>query len=254
MNDAEYTTLAEVEQSHWWFLAFRELLSRCLKDVRFALPPNPSILDAGCGTGANLKFLQALLEPEYLGGFDISPLAVTWSQKKCPAADVYCGDIRYPELHRDQFDLILSCDVIYVPGIAESMDGLRTLVAHLATKGLLMMNVPAYQWLYSDHDRAVHTRERYVLSQIRGLFKDLGLSCELASYRLCGLFPLLLLRRIPSICGLHSKHTASSELKLGNPILNRLLYRILQFENVAISKNVRFPFGSSIFVVGRKIS
>ena len=249
----EYETLSEVEQSHWWFQAFRDLLRQCLDQPRFRLPLSASVLDAGCGTGANLSFLKSMLNPGYLGGFDIAPRAAQWTKQKCPSADVYVSDICDPMLHRAQYDLILSCDVIYIPGIAASIEGLKRLVEHLAPGGIFVLNVPAYQWLYSDHDRAVHTRERFHRQQIVALLAELGLAREIVTYRLCGLFPLLVARRLPSILRLTKKSSDASELALPNKLINSLLLQVMRVENLAIASNLRFPFGSSIFAVGRKI-
>ncbi len=253
MEALEYETLSAVEQSHWWFQAFRDLLRQCFNQPRFRLPIGASVLDAGCGTGANLSFLRSMLEPEYLGGFDITPQAVQWAAQKCPSADVYLSDICNPMLHRGQYDLILSCDVIYIPGIAASIDGLKRMTQHLAPGGLFVLNVPAYQWLYSDHDRAVHTRERFHRQQIVALLVELGLDCELVTYRLCGLFPLLVARRLPSILRIAKKSSTTSELDLPHPLLNSLYLQVMRLENSTIAKNLRFPFGSSIFAVGRKV-
>ena len=215
------------------------------------LQSNPVVLDVGCGTGANLRFLDTLLQPSYLAGFDLSELALTHARKKCPAADVYQSDIREPELHRDAFDLIVSTDVLYVTGIEETFQGLRTLTSALKPGGLCIWNLPAYNWLTSEHDRVVHTHERYTLSRLRKLLGELDMECVRISYRMFAMFPLIVAMRLPSLI-LRSRASSKSDLRQPANSLNRLLFSILQIENRLIARGILFPWGSSIFVVGRK--
>ena len=55
MNPGEHAAMAEVEEHHWWYRGLRSVIKTCRETPRFALPPAPRILDAGCGTGGNLK-------------------------------------------------------------------------------------------------------------------------------------------------------------------------------------------------------
>jgi hypothetical protein len=131
---------------------------------------------------------------------------------------------------------------------------LRTLVSHLSSGGRLLLHVPAYDWLYSRHDVAVGTRQRFTAGQIRALLDELGLTRELLTYRMCLLFPLVVLSRLPSLLfGVRrSDGTAESDLNLPPPWLNVCLATMVRWENGLIAKGLRLPFGSSIIAVGRK--
>ncbi len=173
MEPEQYQIMAEAEEIHWWYLGLRDAIAACLNQRDLALPNSPAILDAGCGTGANLKFLAETYRPGYLAGFDLSELALDHARRKCPEADIYQSDLCQPILHRSGYHLIVSCDVLYVPGLEQARLGLKSLVDALAPGGLLLLNLPAYQWLSSAHDRAVHTRERYVATKSAGCFRSL---------------------------------------------------------------------------------
>lgn len=243
--------MSEAEERHWWYLGLRDAIRCCLRSTSLSLPPNPSVLDAGCGTGGNLRFLSELLQPAYLAGFDLSEQALQHARCKCPQADIYFSDIRNPELHHAEFDLIVCCDVLYVPGIVSSLVGLQQLVASLKPGGLLILGLPSYDWLKSAHDRAVHTRERFSISQAQNLLSELQLQQVRMSYRLCNLLPLIILKRLPSLLW-RSLKTDDSELRQPSSWLNRLLFLNLQLENRLIARGFRLPFGSSIFGIGRK--
>jgi SAM-dependent methyltransferase len=253
MNYLEYERMASVEDALWWYCGLRDIITKTLQQSRFAIPGSASVLDAGCGTGANLQLLQTLLEPAYLGGFDLSPHAVELAGEKVADADTYISDILNPKLHVDALDLVISCDVICIPGTAAAMDGLVTLVEHLRNGGLFILNLPAYNWLYSEHDIAVHTTQRFTKSEVGALLAELGLSVELITYRVFLLFPAIVLSRLPTILGSKPKlEDAKSDVELPGKWTNALLNSILTTEATAIVNGVRFPWGTSVFAVARK--
>lgn len=247
----QYEIMAKAEDTHWWYLGLRDAISASLSREELRLPESPAVLDAGCGTGANLRFLAEMYHPAYLGGFDISESALFHARRKCPEADIYQGDVCEPLLHRSHFDLIVSCDVLYVPGLEKARNGLRLLTDALAPQGLLLLNLPAYQWLSSAHDRAVHTKERYALGQIHRLLEELDLEVLRLSYRVCLLFPLVVAKRLPSMLS-RSREKSSTDLAPPPGWLNRWLLGTLKFENRLIAKGKRLPWGTSIFAIARK--
>jgi SAM-dependent methyltransferase len=211
MSPAEIELMAAVEGEHWWYRGLRDAIGRTLATPRMRIPAGGRILDAGCGTGATLALLDRLLRPSYAGGFDLSPVAVRLCRAKVLAADVYQSDIRDPEVHVTDLDLVLSCDVASIAGIEESTAGLLRLVGHLRRGGLLVLNLPAYAWLRSRHDVATDTRDRVTAGQVRRLLGRLGLSIELLTYRVFFLFPGIVLARLPSMLRL-KRHPAAVDV------------------------------------------
>ncbi len=84
----EYELMARVEDDLWWYRGLRDTLARTLTHPDIALPEVPKVLDAGCGTGANLRLLSEVLRPSYLGGFDRSEEALRFARRKAEGADV----------------------------------------------------------------------------------------------------------------------------------------------------------------------
>jgi len=244
-----------VEREHWWYRGLRDALARSLERSPLWPPDEPKVLDAGCGTGENLRFLGELLSPAYLAGFDRAPEALDLARPKAPNGDLYESDICDPTIHVEDLDLIISMDVICIPGAERALPGLRRLVAHLRPGGLFALNLPAYRWLLSRHDLAVHTTQRFTASEVGALLESLGLSPLLLSYRVCALFPAAVLVRLPTIL---RRQAASSTLRsdlhrMPGPWLNSTLTKILEAENRAISRGVRLPWGSSVFAIGSRI-
>lgn len=254
MHPGEHEVMARVEAQHWWYRGLRDALARSLQQKPLGLKPHPRVLDAGCGTGENLRFLGELLQPAYLGGFDSSEEALRLARRKTTSADLYLGDICDPVVRTGDIDLLISLDVIYIPGVERAMNGLRRLTSAMADGGLLVLNLPAYNWLYSDHDVAIHTSQRFTVPEVRTLLRTLGLSVERLTYRLFFLFPAVVLARLPSILRARPGDVlARSDLhSVPGERINRTLLQILRAENAMIARGVRLPWGSSVFAIGRK--
>jgi len=256
VNPGEHAVMSRVEDHHWWYLGLRDVIVRTLERPDVRLPDRPRVLDAGCGTGANLKMLAERFRPSYLAGFDLSEEAVALAREKAPEATVHVGDVTRPDLDPDDrgLDLVLSLDVIYIPGMERSMPGFRRLVSALRPGGLLVLNLPAYRWLYSAHDVAIHTKERYTRGEVRGFLEQLGLTPVRLSYRMCLLLPLVVAGRLPSILGRRPlPDRARSDLhRATGPRLHRILFAILRAENRWIARGTRLPWGSSVFAVARR--
>ncbi len=254
MNSREYEIMSALEAEHWWYVGLRQRLISSLRRFGQRLSAAPSILDAGCGTGENLRFLSQQISPQCIGGFDNSPQAVRFARNKNPTADIYCSDICNPELHDNVYDVVISCDVLYIPGLEASFAGLNKIVQRLSSGGLLLLNLPAYNWLRSDHDLAIHTHQRFVASELRQLMRRLDLQTCCLTYRLCPLFPLVVASRLPSIlCPSRDASQVKSALRKPSQFANFCFGKVMKAENRLIDAGVSMPWGSSVFAVGRRL-
>ena len=77
MDSQEYHIMAHVEQKHWWYRGLRDLVTFTLKSL---VKHNPTILDAGCGTGENFIEIHSYLPGATVIGIDNSREAwiVVW--------------------------------------------------------------------------------------------------------------------------------------------------------------------------------
>jgi len=86
MRPREYRVMFEIEEDYWWYQGLRALLLELL--ARYAPDRRTRILDAGCGTGANL---QLLLEHGDAVGVDIAAEAVEFCRAAASRPTARCS-------------------------------------------------------------------------------------------------------------------------------------------------------------------
>ena len=104
-------------------------------------------------------------------------------------------------------------------------------------------------FLRSQHDVAVHTRQRYGRIELYSKLENAGLEPIHMSFANTLLFPLALVKRLAE--RLTSGTHGESEVQPMNPALNRLLTSILSLESHLVPR-LRLPFGLSLYAVARK--
>jgi ubiquinone/menaquinone biosynthesis C-methylase UbiE len=241
MQQDEYARMYALENSFWWYVGLRKLLEQHLMQYAQSASTALRILDAGCGTGANLQMLSRYGLP---CGIDLSPAALEFSRKR-NLQNLCAGSMMSLPYRDNTFDVVLSADVLYHQWIDDDVAALHELRRITKSNGLLLLHVAALEMLRGSHDRVVLTRKRYRLGEVARLLNDTGFRVESSTYRNSILFPALLMKRL-----FESRRAASSDLAMPSPVVNSLLTQVMIAEN-ALLRYVPFPFGSSIFAVAR---
>jgi SAM-dependent methyltransferase len=235
MDRVIYERMAATQEVHWWFAGRRLILDHLLRSLR--LPPESRILEVGCGTGANIPMLRNFgsVEAIELDSFARDHVRAATKIEVRPGS--LPDDLPYADC---KFDLICLFDVL--EHVERDHEALCKLRERLAPKGLLMITVPAYQWLYSSHDVQHHHYRRYTARQLRTLAKAAGLRPDRVGYYNTVLFPLALIRRLAEkLLELHPINDAA----MPRSLLNQFLYRAFSLEARLIGSWF-FPFGLSV--------
>jgi len=244
MNHEEYAVMYQVEEHHWWYLGMehitRHLLDRYLPHTEAAL----KILDGGCGTGAVMKYLCKYGE---VTGFDFAAEALHFSRKRGHTRLAQASVLDIP-FASDRFDLIVSFDVICERGVRDEQ-ALDEFARILKPGGLVMLRLPAYDWLRGRHDVATHILHRYTRGEIGAKLRRSGFTPLRLSYANMFLFPVALAKRLSE--RLLSPHQTGSDLTLDPGPLNGILCAILSAEAPLVGK-VGLPFGLTVVAVARK--
>lgn len=249
MKPLEYHVMHGVEDRFWWYLGLRHILR--LSFQRYCGHDGLRILDAGCGTGANLKLLSSMVSGSLSAGFDYSHIATELAtQRGLP--HVLQADIQKIPFASDCFDACVSFDVLSHRNV-DSTIAIKEIHRVLKPGGHFFLNLPAFGWLRGNHDRAVHMDRRFNPRELRALLGENGFRIELITCWNFGLLPLLFARRFLQRIGRPNEEDCESDLSEPPAWINQLLHSWILIEN-SIALRLRFPVGSSVFAVASKRS
>ena len=248
MERSEYYKLDRLEDRMWWFAAnHRNLLTLSWLLVPLEADGQP-ILDAGCGTGGFLVRLAARYPNRSLFGLDADALACRRAAAKS-TRPVCVGSINALPFPDGVFAAVFSIDVLCHSAVDER-SAVQQFRRCLADNGWLVVNVPAYRWMLSRHDAAVHNVRRYTTKGLRRLLEAAGLRVVYATYWNAVLFPVMVITRkvLPKRGG------ASSDVAEYPGLVDLLCRAATAFETTILRRGWRLPFGGSIIAIATKVS
>lgn len=244
MQQHTYAIMDEVEGSHWWFVGRRAILESFLHEIQSRLTAHRSpltILDVGCGTGANLEMLSQYGEAE---GVDVSDDALEFCRRK--GLKVQKGLAETLPYDDESFDLTTALDV--VEHLDNDVAGLKEMFRVTKRGGYSLIFVPAFMWLWGVQDDISNHRIRYTKSQIVERLQRAGYEIERATYANFTFFaPILGGRVLMKLTGIKP----ASENNINISALNGVFGKLFSAERFLLSK-FNFPFGVSIVVVASK--
>lgn len=242
MKKTEYLNIYKLEEKHWWYLGMKKISWNFLKQY---LPGKKlKILDAGCGTGGMMKEMKSLGD---VWGIDLSPYAIKYCREK-DLSQVKLASVEEIPFDDNCFDLVTSFDVLYHQRVKSDTKAFSEFYRVLKPNGLLLLRVPAYNWLWGKHDLIVATRHRYARNELSKKLQKAGFKIKRATYANTILFPWVLFKRTLEKI-LSDKE--SSDVQDTQPIINNFLKQILIFESKILSK-FDLPFGLSLYVLAQK--
>src|SRR3982750_4769681 len=106
MERAEYLMMAAVEGYHWWYGGMRAITASML-DSAYAGRRDLQVLDAGCGSGGNLRFLRRYGS---VTGIDIAAEALALGRQRLQSDLAQASVLAIPFADAS-FDLVTSFDV-----------------------------------------------------------------------------------------------------------------------------------------------
>jgi len=247
MQEGFETTYHAVEERHWWFTGRRALVRQLVR--RASTGCDARILEIGCSGG---PLLQQLRRDGFsnLTGIDISRDAIAVCAKR-GVPNVFVMDAQHLEYPAESFDVITASDVL--EHLADAPTALREWHRALRPGGKLIVFVPAFMFLWSQHDVANQHKHRYTTSELRVALQQAGFAVERLAYWNFLLFaPAALVRLMKNLVSRPASATGQGDLKQTSKPLNALLQFILNIENRLLLAGLNFPFGISAWAVARK--
>jgi SAM-dependent methyltransferase len=233
-----YDQHAALEQTHWWFQGRRHILAAVLRERLGAHSSGREILDVGSGTG---EMLDMLSEFGAVRGLDISSKAIAYCRDRFGnTVDVRLGGIPDDLVTAD---VITAFDVI--EHVEDDVQALRRIRAHLPSGGVFVCTVPAFEFIWSDHDEVNHHRRRYRRRGLRQRLESAGFEVEQLTYFNTLLFPAVVVIRL-------LRHRTGgipqSDMAALPGWVNRFLFHLFSFERRLLCR-WSLPFGVSLLAV-----
>ena len=238
----------ESEAQNWLNRGRAHLLAQLLRRHAAKGLGEAECLELGAGAGQNLGVL-ARFGP--VDAVEVSPFFADRLKKLALARDVYQQPIPELSLSRS-YDVICAMDVL--EHIQDDDLALDWIYQHLNEGGLFVGTVPAYQWLFSDHDRANQHYRRYTSSRLKRL---VGRKLEIrqSGYFNTVLFPIAVSGRAmwqarQAIFGKGYEKVKQSSRLPG--IVDLVFGRVLIWEAERIARGATHPVGLSAFCAARR--
>lgn len=239
MHEGTIETMAALEGDHWWFLG-RGVLVRALVERECASRGGRvgRLLDVGSGTGALLGDLRSFADEAVGVEVDEKALGLARSRgldvRRAPADNLPFEDA--------SVDVLTELDVL--EHLDDDVAAGREIRRVLRPDGASIVTVPAYSWLWSEHDVQHHHKRRYTRRSLARTLAASGLEVRRSGYFMSLLLPLALVERLRA----RLLRRPPVGLSLPPKRLNALLLRILLAERRVVLAG-GFPFGLSVFAV-----
>lgn len=244
MQKHEYYAMYRAEKSLWWYKGLRDLLEYYLSQKGQKL----KILDAGCGSGMNMKFLLSKAHLVY--GIDLSNHAISLCKKR-RLKNVKKGSILNLPFKNNFFDALICIDVLGGMSSNRNIEkAIQEFHRVLKPNGLLLIHAAALPWLSSPHDVVTNLRVRFFKNELLSYIYISKWTILKCSYRVFFLFPIVapikIIKKILwKVIGDKTDQNTTPQ------ILNQVLFYIQYLENRAL-RFVNFPIGSSLMLVAQK--
>jgi SAM-dependent methyltransferase len=238
---------AKAEARHFWFRGFRAFVTPLLHRAA-AGRTRLSLLDCGCGTGANLDLLERFGRAY---GFDLSDVGLRFGhgagRRRLARATV--AAVPFPAA---SFDIVTSFDVLYSLDDRLETEAIAEMFRVLRPGGFALVNVAALEALRGDHSVLSHEVRRYTRGDLRRRLEAAGFHVVRLTYTNASLFlPMLVARTLQRRRGLRPEPEAQQEIAVPPAPINAAMSAVLWVE-AAWLRVFDAPFGSSLLCLARK--
>ena len=251
-----YEPIKMIEKEHFWFRSRNDLISSLIKGIKNDYSTDFKFLEIGCGTGNVLTAVSTVFKNKTVFGMDIFLDGLLYA-KQYEKLSLIQADMASPPF-KAEFQIIGLFDSL--EHFEDDMIILKNLRKIVSDDGYLILSVPAFPslWSYFD-DIGCHYR-RYCINELTDKLKQNGYIIEDSSYFMATLFPFVWLTR--KIFSKKVSEGDQDQLSISNtmkelriiPVVNGILCICLKVENILITKfKIKLPFGTSLFVVAKKI-
>jgi SAM-dependent methyltransferase len=238
MKTAAYDLMWRLSDSHWWYRARRRIVSEIIMRV---VPPSGDIIDYGAGTGGTAAALKEL-------GYKVVAADISEDTlEACRVRGLATVNLKKESLRSSSADCVLAGDVL--EHVHDDVALLFSLRQALRPGGVLVVTVPAYQFLWSGEDYVSEHLRRYTRKTLLQRLDLAGFRVVWCSYFNTLLFPIIALVRITNRL-LFPRAMYRSDVVALAEWKNEILSRVFECERHLL-RTMRLPVGASLLAVAR---
>lgn len=249
MDAGYYKEYFHFEREHWYFQARNNIIidhiAKVVKDKG-----NIKILNVGAGTGHTSQLLEKF---GIVKSLEYDKDCFEFVKERLDI-DIINGSILELPFDDNEFDLVCAFDVI--EHIEDDQLGVDELKRVCKEGGIVSVTVPAFMFLWSNHDEVNHHYRRYTKPQLLNLFNVKEKFLFHSYYNFWLFFPIAFFRWINNFFTITKKneHNAGSDFDvLSNfPLLSKMLYKVFYSESYFIKKFISLPVGVSVIASWQK--
>jgi 2-polyprenyl-3-methyl-5-hydroxy-6-metoxy-1,4-benzoquinol methylase len=247
MKPNEYEVLSQVDEEHWFYCGKRAIVRHWINHF-VKLDRDDLLIDAGMGTGSWLLEMSASCKVLGIDDHDES-LALAVPRVSAVGGSVLKSSLTDVDLPSATAKVVTAMDVL--EHIEEDAKALGEMIRLTKPGGLVVVTVPAFQWLWSDWDETLEHRRRYNKPQLLRLFNCSGVRVLRCTYFNSALLvPIALVRWCRRLRPAR-KSTNRMEHRIPPARLNRFLKALLV--HPACSSSFPAPAGVSLLGIIQRV-
>jgi ubiquinone/menaquinone biosynthesis C-methylase UbiE len=235
--------MADREQTYWWHLGRLKIIQTYVEKAKKD-KKKFKIMNVGCGTGGTINMLERYGSVDNV---DVSDEAIKFMKKCGYTRLTKVDDIKLP-FNDKTYDMVGAFDVL--EHIDKQVAALREWSRVLKDDGAIVVTVPAYQWLWTEHDVSLHHYRRYTTKRLAAAAAEAGLVPQKKSYAIVFSLPLVVgFRYLNKLLG-RKNDSETSYVDVPNWI-NSFFSQLLYVE-AKIHNTISLPVGTSVVGIFRK--
>jgi SAM-dependent methyltransferase len=246
--DALLERTFHAEHRHFWFRGFKRFVAPLIEEA-IAGRSRPTLLDAGCGTGANVAFLE---QYGIAFGLELFARGLAFGHAR-GLRRLMQGTVTHLPFADASIDVVLSFDVLYCLDNPAEQAALREMFRVLRPGGSVVINVAALDILKGDHSTLGGEVRRYTKRDLRDKLERAGFQIVRLTYTNATLFPITAsVRALQRLRGVKAAQDSKGDFYVPPRPINSLFSGVLAVESKIIAAGIDMPVGSSLLCLAKK--